>query len=75
MRGKVEEAETMTEEEDHPRRCGEKVPHAVVLCDDVGSPPQMRGKVYKRIIKENGAIITPADAGKSPEHSGSGIEI
>ena len=53
--------------EDHPRRCGEKLFVLLSIKIAVGSPPQMRGKeqlpqAVRLIIR-----ITPADAGKSRE--------
>ena len=50
---------------DHPRVCGEKL-----FCEDcngrlLGSPPRMRGKVYRRKWRNRQHGITPAYAGKS----------
>ena len=50
---------------DHPRACGEKV---VFLIDEIqieGSPPRMRGKVFRTCQAEMSQRITPAHAGKS----------
>ena len=33
---------------DHPRACGEKAVLYQSLCDQLGSPPRMRGKVSRR---------------------------
>ena len=51
---------------DHPRPCGEKPTCARDRVPELGSPPPMRGKVFKT---ENAYIptrITPAHAGKRP---------
>ena len=37
------------ENEDHPRVCGEKGKLIPFYVDEVGSPPRMRGKVFRRI--------------------------
>ena len=50
---------------DHPRPCGEKCILVQKMCDLVGSPPPMRGKVFQAILTLLGARITPAHAGKS----------
>ena len=49
---------------DHPRLCGEK--HAAAVRDQgqAGSPPPMRGKAKKGIMKRTYLRITPAYAGK-----------
>ena len=53
-----------TQNEDHPRLCGEK--GLLGNCQNMGrgSPPPMRGKVYHGYGKEQGQRITPAYAGK-----------
>ena len=50
---------------DHPRPCGEKLHHHIVMSGGLGSPPPMRGKasILRRDIYI--ARITPAHAGKS----------
>ena len=52
-------------ERDHPRLCGEKQYRRSVDCFLQGSPPPMRGKVFRRPCKDNPQRITPAYAGKS----------
>ena len=32
---------------DHPRLCGEKISHALLMMLDRGSPPPMRGKAWQ----------------------------
>ena len=51
-------------ERDHPRVCGEKVQPWKCAHEKVGSPPRVRGKVYRQIGLEQVARITPACAGK-----------
>ena len=53
------------EHEDHPRRCGENAVHYTSIIADIGSPPQVRGKLEfeTRLPFESG--ITPAGAGKT----------
>ena len=34
---------------DHPRVCGEKLLHCLSLLPDMGSPPRMRGKVFRNL--------------------------
>ena len=51
-------------QQDHPRLCGEKQVHGVVLWLAVGSPPPMRGKVAHRAEHHTAKGITPAYAGK-----------
>ena len=49
---------------DHPRLCGEKY-HVLLLVDeDYGSPPPMRGKGHAAIFQIKTDGITPAYAGK-----------
>ena len=54
-----------TEDEDHPRLCGEKRSAKALSFPNSGSPPPMRGKAGA--VAGNGASsrITPAYAGKS----------
>ena len=51
--------------QDHPRRCGENNAAARAKIAQIGSPPQMRGKL--KLYCEIPACwrITPADAGKT----------
>ena len=56
---------------DHPRRCGENgefIPYADGV---VGSPPQVRGKLYCFACGAGGDGITPAGAGKTVFRRGS----
>ena len=50
---------------DHPRLCGEKISHALLMMLDRGSPPPMRGKVCSSHCFILVCGITPAYAGKS----------
>ena len=50
---------------DHPRLCGEKISHALLMMLDRGSPPPMRGKVVRHTHTQDRFRITPAYAGKS----------
>ena len=50
---------------DHPRVCGEKVALLRIKPLTLGSPPRMRGKVYKQLKEVSQYGITPAYAGKS----------
>ena len=50
---------------DHPRRCGENEPVSEVELQDLGSPPQMRGKHCICAATSTQQRITPADAGKT----------
>ena len=49
---------------DHPRECGEKRFVAVYPPLEIGSPPRVRGKEGKEMIKNQQGRITPASAGK-----------
>ena len=51
--------------EDHPRLCGEKHMEVYAICDIIGSPPPMRGKVLWSVQFTHRPGITPAYAGKS----------
>ena len=51
--------------EDHPRRCGENIISQPFLQCKVGSPPQVRGKLYVGVTAGNVRGITPAGAGKT----------
>ena len=52
-------------DEDHPRRCGENVKRIVARCAESGSPPQVRGKPFRRGRAWQRTRITPAGAGKT----------
>ena len=61
----------MMKQKDHPRRCGENgefIPYADGV---VGSPPQVRGKLYCFACGAGGDGITPAGAGKTVFRRGS----
>ena len=49
---------------DHPRVCGEKVRGYVKIWNEWGSPPRVRGKVYRFPVTMLSPGITPACAGK-----------
>ena len=49
---------------DHPRACGEKALFPLLLGRFPGSPPRMRGKVFRTVQAEMSQRITPAHAGK-----------
>ena len=49
---------------DHPRLCGEKSLGLTVYLHVSGSPPPMRGKVWKLTFENYKERITPAYAGK-----------
>ena len=51
--------------EDHPRACGENTDLPIFWATRVGSPPRMRGKLYKRLCRSSLRGITPAHAGKT----------
>ena len=50
---------------DHPRGCGENFPSGFGFSFPLGSPPRMRGKLYKAAEILGVERITPADAGKT----------
>ena len=50
---------------DHPRGCGENYVKNFMGYSTVGSPPRMRGKLSRNVVKSNCPRITPADAGKT----------
>ena len=54
---------------DHPRRCGENLSLLVCLCNLLGSPPQVRGKLYVGVVCVGDWGITPAGAGKTTYRS------
>ena len=53
--------------QDHPRGCGENGYIMITIKDKEGSPPRMRGKLFKVILPKMRERITPADAGKTEE--------
>ena len=50
---------------DHPRRCGENDFAHVLIHRRIGSPPQVRGKLFLALIGALPQRITPAGAGKT----------
>ena len=50
---------------DHPRRCGENARSVQLPNDELGSPPQVRGKPCPRLPTQSVFRITPAGAGKT----------
>ena len=54
----------VVQERDHPRVCGEKMQTPTPSSGGMGSPPRMRGKVYKITPPWFSIRITPAYAGK-----------
>ena len=51
--------------QDHPRRCGENFIVLLAEQAEMGSPPQVRGKLIVIAIARNAGRITPAGAGKT----------
>ena len=51
--------------QDHPRRCGENKNILVCSLNDIGSPPQVRGKRRDSDSVHRATRITPAGAGKT----------
>ena len=51
--------------EDHPRRCGENHQNHTFYLPNLGSPPQVRGKLINFISLTYHFRITPAGAGKT----------
>ena len=51
--------------EDHPRRCGENAVRQPFKYLMIGSPPQVRGKLFARKGVDKSGRITPAGAGKT----------
>ena len=52
-------------DQDHPRRCGENTAIAASMPINIGSPPQVRGKLVRVCINVGLLGITPAGAGKT----------
>ena len=50
---------------DHPRRCGENPLCLFCKTAALGSPPQVRGKLYSSPVSGTSRGITPAGAGKT----------
>ena len=55
---------------DHPRGCGENAEKPVTVSMYSGSPPRMRGKLYRAAGIAEKYRITPADAGKTSQPRG-----
>ena len=53
-----------SEQQDHPRVCGEKSTPFGALWATLGSPPRVRGKVHEEVRNKLWFGITPACAGK-----------
>ena len=53
-----------SEQQDHPRVCGEKEAAALSEVYETGSPPRVRGKAFLRFLSRSLSRITPACAGK-----------
>ena len=51
--------------QDHPRRCGENIAGKIPKLHASGSPPQVRGKRLRCIMRSIARRITPAGAGKT----------
>ena len=58
-------AQVALENEDHPRRCGENFDGLIIHPKQIGSPPQVRGKLLSTTALHAAARITPAGAGKT----------
>ncbi len=59
----------LREMSDHPRRCGENMKFILYIFIALGSPPQVRGKLFHTSDKFRFAGITPAGAGKTIYHT------
>ena len=59
------ESRYRTRLEDHPRRCGENNDESRAMVSQLGSPPQVRGKLVGCGLKNRVGRITPAGAGKT----------
>ena len=53
-------------QKDHPRRCGENFDVFIITSKQIGSPPQVRGKLFVPADITTKSRITPAGAGKTP---------
>ena len=58
---------------DHPRVCGEKKSGSAATACSSGSPPRMRGKDLRNLVKMSFVRITPAYAGKRLKRSRSTV--
>ena len=58
---------------DHPRRCGENVDAQTLTITTPGSPPQVRGKPFRRGRAWQRTRITPAGAGKTKMPTSAGL--
>ena len=56
---------------DHPRRCGENIGRQGAPHEQLGSPPQVRGKPDTPADETETDRITPAGAGKTTRHKAS----
>ena len=65
----MDHARKQSQRRDHPRACGEKLFHKMILRLPKGSPPRMRGKGINTASISRRLGITPAHAGKSPQRS------
>ena len=61
--------------EDHPRRCGENQSSPNPAHNNIGSPPQVRGKPDPPAIAIPPARITPAGAGKTQDEVTNFLEL
>ncbi len=52
--------------EDHPRACGEQYPYPRTCLQNIGSPPRVRGTVFRILRFDFRERITPARAGNRP---------
>ena len=62
---------SLSEEQDHPRGCGEHVADAAELTASAGSSPRMRGARFPAYIGQRFQRIIPADAGSTQAVKGS----
>ena len=53
---------------DHPRACGEKDDLLDACLQELGSPPRVRGKVHRGLVRDAHTGITPARAGKRADY-------
>ena len=64
--GKTDSAKRVPKRaQDHPRRCGENKNFLDSMCANIGSPPQVRGKLSSFFVLSILDRITPAGAGKT----------
>ena len=56
-----------SEQEDHPRGCGEHYCHSVAVGTPMGSSPRMRGTLQATKARHDRDGIIPADAGNTLE--------